>query len=90
MDFQPFLLTLEMAVITTAILFCIGIPLAYWLHTSSFRLKVVVEAILTLPLILPPSVLGFYLLLALTPANGFGAFLKSTFGLQFVFTFEGP
>jgi molybdate transport system permease protein len=88
-DLQPLLLTLEMSVITTAILFVIGIPLAYWLYSGAFGLKVVVEALITLPLILPPSVLGFYLLLAFTPANSFGSFIKSVFGLQFVFTFEG-
>jgi molybdate transport system permease protein len=88
-DLQPFLLTLEMSVITTVILFLIGIPLAYWLFYSSFRGKVALEAILTLPLILPPSVLGFYLLLVFTPTKGFGKFLQDAFGLQFVFTFEG-
>ena len=56
MDIQPFLLTLEMALITTAILFVIGIPLAFWLYQSRFGLKLIVEAVLTLPLILPPSV----------------------------------
>lgn len=89
MDIQPFLLTLEMALITTAILFVIGIPLAFWLYQSRFGLKLIVEAVLTLPLILPPSVLGFYLLLALTPTSGLGKFLDSLFGVQFVFTFEG-
>jgi molybdate transport system permease protein len=88
-DLQPLLLTLEMSVITTVLLFMIGIPLAYWLYSSSFGLKVIVEALITLPLILPPSVLGFYLLLAFTPANTFGSFLKSAFDLQLVFTFEG-
>jgi molybdate transport system permease protein len=89
MDFQPFILTLEMALLTTGILFVVGIPIAYWLYSTNFRLKIVAEAILTLPLILPPSVLGFYLLLAFSPANGIGGFLQSVFGLQLVFTFEG-
>lgn len=89
MDIQPFLLTLEVALITTVILFLIGIPLAFWLYQSSFGLKLVVESVLTLPLILPPSVLGFYLLLALTPTGALGKFLDSVFGIQLVFTFEG-
>jgi molybdate transport system permease protein len=89
MDLQPFFLTLQMSILTTLILFVVGIPLAYWLYSSRFRLKILVEAILTLPLILPPSVLGFYILLAFTPANSFGMFLKSMFGVQLVFTFEG-
>jgi molybdate transport system permease protein len=89
MDIQPFLLTLELALITTAILFVTGIPIAYWLYSAKSRIKLVFEAILTLPLILPPSVLGFYLLLAFTPSNSFGRFLASVFNLQLVFTFEG-
>jgi molybdate transport system permease protein len=89
MEIQPFLLTLEMALLTTLILFVVGIPLAFWLYYTTFRVKMVVESILTLPLILPPSVLGFYLLLAFTPANGLGRFLKDSFDLQLVFTFEG-
>jgi molybdate transport system permease protein len=88
-DLQPLLLTLEMSVITTVILFVVGIPLAYWLYSSTYGLKIIAEALITLPLILPPSVLGFYLLLAFTPAGAFGNFLKSTFDLQLVFTFEG-
>lgn len=89
MDIQPFLLTLEMALVTTMILFVIGVPVAFWLYQSSFPLKVIIESILTLPLILPPSVLGFYLLLAFTPNSSLGQFLQSLFGVQFVFTFEG-
>jgi molybdate transport system permease protein len=89
MNIQPFLLTLQMAIVTTVILFAIGVPIAYWLYSSRFRMKLLVEAALTLPLILPPSVLGFYLLLAFTPANAFGSFIKSVFDLQLVFTFEG-
>jgi molybdate transport system permease protein len=89
MDIQPFLLTLEMALLTTMVLFIIGIPIAHWLHSGKSRLKLVVEAILTLPLILPPSVLGFYLLLLFSPSNFFGRLLASVFNIQLVFTFEG-
>ena len=89
MDLSPFLLTLEMALVTTLILFIIGIPIAFWLYYSRFRVKLLVESVLTLPLILPPSVLGFYLLLAFTPTNDFGRMLKSIFNIQLVFSFEG-
>lgn len=88
-DFQPLLLTLELAAVTTLVLFLLGVPLAYWLYSSSFRMRSLVEAVITLPLILPPSVLGFYLLLAFTPANKVGQFIESVFGVQLVFTFHG-
>jgi len=85
----PFLLTLKLALITTAILYVIGIPVAYWLSTSTFKGKIVVEAILSLPLILPPSVMGFYLLIALSPANSFGRWIDELLNLRLVFTFHG-
>ncbi len=85
----PFLLTLKLALITTAILYIIGIPVAYWLSTSAFRGKIVVEAVLSLPLILPPSVMGFYLLIALSPANSFGRWIDEILNLRLVFTFHG-
>jgi molybdate transport system permease protein len=65
------------------------VPVAYWIAYSKFRYKAVVEAIVSLPLILPPSVLGFYLLVAFSPENAFGSFLDKYFDLRLVFTFEG-
>ena len=59
---ETLLLTGKMATITTFILFCIGLPVAYWLAFSRFRLKFVVEALLCMPLVLPPTVMGYYLL----------------------------
>lgn len=88
-DLDPFILTFKLAVVTTIILFIIGVPLAYWLTYSRFKIKYAVEALVSLPLILPPSVLGFYLLLAFSPQNGFGRFLDQYFDLRLVFTFEG-
>ena len=85
----PFLLTLKLALVTTSILYVIGIPVAYWLSTSTFRGKIFIEAILSLPLILPPSVMGFYLLIALSPANSFGRWIDELFNLRLVFTFHG-
>jgi molybdate transport system permease protein len=88
-DWQPLWLTLELAALTTALLLVVGIPLATWLAGSSFRLKPVAEAVISLPLVLPPSVLGFYLLLAFSPANGLGRFLEAVFDVRLVFSFPG-
>lgn len=88
-DLSPLWLTAELALITTAILFVLSIPLCYWLAFSNFKFKVVIEAIVSLPLVLPPSVLGFYLLLAFSPENEFGKFLDHYFDTRLVFTFEG-
>jgi molybdate transport system permease protein len=88
-DTAPFLLTLKLATVTTVILLLIGIPLAYWLTYTRYRIKYIVEALVSLPLILPPSVLGFYLLIAFSPQNAFGKFLDRYFDLRLVFTFEG-
>lgn len=64
-------------------------PLAYWLAYSRFRGKVLVEAVIGLPLVLPPSVLGFYLLLAFSPGHFFGAWVEEVFGIRLVFSFPG-
>lgn len=88
-DFAPLWLTAKLAFITTLILLFLAIPLCYWLAYSRFRFKAIIEAIISLPLVLPPSVLGFYLLLALSPENAFGKFLSDYFDLRLVFTFQG-
>ena len=62
-ELDPFILTFKLATVTTLILFLLSIPLAYWLTYSTYKIKYNVEALVSLPLILPPSVLGFYLLL---------------------------
>lgn len=89
LDFEPFYLTLELAITTTIVLFFIGVPVSYWLAFSASRVKVLLEALLGLPLVLPPSVLGFYLLLAFSPENAFGKFLDTYFDIRLVFTFPG-
>lgn len=88
-DYQPLWLSLELALVTTALLLIICIPLASFLAFHSFRLKAAVEAIVSLPLVLPPSVLGFYLLIAFSPHNAFGSFLQSFFNIRLVFSFPG-
>lgn len=88
-DFGPLWLTAELALITTLILLIVSIPICYWLAFSKFRFKAVVEAVVSLPLVLPPSVLGFYLLVAFSPENWLGNFLDHYFDVRLVFTFEG-
>ena len=89
MDFEVIFLTLKLALITTFILLCIGIPLAYWLNYSSRKWKVWVETIVSLPIVLPPTVLGFYLLFFFSPENWLGKFLDQYLGIRLVFTFTG-
>ena len=89
MDWAPLILTFELALVTTVLLFVLSVPLAYWLAYTRSRVKPVAEALISMPLVLPPTVIGFYLLIAFSPANGFGAWLDQSLGLQLVFSFEG-
>lgn len=88
-DWTPLFLTFRLALITTLLLFVVAIPLAYWLAYSKSRIKPVVEALVSMPLVLPPTVLGFYLLMAFSPGNAFGAWIDKHLGLRLVFSFEG-
>ena len=89
MDLTPIWLTLKLAGITTILLLAIGLPVAWWLSKGRSVFKIILEAIITMPLVLPPSVLGFYLLLAFSPQHGIGKWLQQTFNIQFVFSFQG-
>jgi molybdate transport system permease protein len=89
MDLTPIWLTLKLAAITTLILLTIGLPLAYWLSKGRSLIKIVLEALITMPLVLPPSVLGFYLLMAFSPQHGPGKWLHNNFDIQLVFSFKG-
>ena len=89
MDLTPIWLTLKLASITTLLLLLIGLPVAYWLSKGRSVIKIILEATITMPLVLPPSVLGFYLLLAFSPQHGVGKWLHETFNVQFVFSFQG-
>jgi len=89
MSWEPLLLTLKLALVTTVILLVLAIPLSYWLAYSRARFKPVVETLVSMPLVLPPTVLGFYFLIAFSPRNAFGGFLESQFGLQLIFSFPG-
>lgn len=89
-DLQPLLLTLHLAAVTTLLLLLVGIPLSWWLaHGRSRRARPLVESLIGLPLVLPPTVLGFYLLLAFSPTSWSGHLLDSLFGIRLAFTFSG-
>ena len=88
-EWQPVILTFKLAVITTLTLLIISIPLAYWLAFTKSRSKYVIETLVSLPLILPPTVLGFYLLIAFSPNNFFGGLIEEYLGIRLVFSFAG-
>lgn len=82
-------LTFKLAAITTGFLLIIGVPLAFGLSRMRSRIKPWLEALISMPLVLPPTVLGFYLLLAFSPGGVAGTWFDQQFGWRFVFTFEG-
>ncbi|MGO8753878.1 MAG: molybdate ABC transporter permease subunit [Gallionellaceae bacterium] len=88
-DWQPLLLTFKLASVTTFILCLIGIPFAWWLSQTKMRFKPILETLVSMPLVLPPSVLGFYLLLAFSPTHWFGAWVEHVAGLKLAFSFQG-
>jgi molybdate transport system permease protein len=88
-DFGPLWLSLVLAGVTTSILLVVGTPLAWWLSGTRSRFKPVLEAVTALPLVLPPTVLGFYFLIALGPASPIGAFWMKATGDTLTFSFAG-
>lgn len=88
-DLDALAITLKLAVIATLILLVAGTPLAWWLARSRWRYKYLIEAIVALPLVLPPTVLGFYLLIALGPNGPIGSLMASMGGKPLAFTFTG-
>ena len=89
MDYQALGLSLKLALCTTLVLVVLGMPLAAWLAFSKRRWKPITEAIIALPLVLPPTVLGFYVLMALGPASPLGGVCERIFGHRLPFTFTG-
>lgn len=89
MDLTPIFITLKLAFVTTVVLFFIGTPIALWLAFTQSRLKTLFEAIVALPLVLPPTVLGFYLLIAFSPSGIIGAPWQALGGSMLAFTFPG-
>jgi molybdate transport system permease protein len=88
-DWSAIALSLRLAAATTLILLAVGLPLAGWLALSQRRGRWAVDAIVALPLVLPPTVLGFYVLVALGPRSPLGRLYEATTGSPLVFTFEG-
>ena len=88
-DISAISVTIKLALLSTAILIAIGTPLAWWLSQTKFKFKVVFEAIIALPLILPPTVLGFYLLMTLGSNSPLAGFLEYLGGGSIAFTFSG-
>lgn len=88
-DWGPIYLTLKLAIVTTLILLLVGIPLANWLSKTRSVFKPVVETLVSMPLVLPPTVLGFYFLLAFSPDNFFGGWMNDWLGIRLVFSFPG-
>jgi molybdate transport system permease protein len=88
-NWQAFWLTLQLAVIVSAILLVIGLPIAHWIAFSRWRWKFLVEAVVALPIVLPPTVLGFYVLVALGPHSPLGRWWIAFTGHTLAFTFSG-
>ena len=88
-DLTALFVTLKLAGLTILILLLIGTPAAWWLARSKWRFKFIIEAIVALPLVLPPTVLGFYLLIALGPHGPIGGMMEALGGQSLAFTFTG-
>lgn len=88
-DLSALLITLKLATITTLVLLVIGTPFAWWLSRTRWRFKFILEAVIALPLVLPPTVLGFYLLIALGPNGPLGSLMQALGGQPLAFTFTG-
>src|SRR5499425_1770003 len=88
-DWQTFRLTLELALTVSAALFLLGLPIAYWIAFSHWRWKFLIEALVALPIVLPPTVLGFYVLVALGPRSPLGRWWILLTGHTLAFTFSG-
>ena len=89
MDWEPLILTLKLALVTTGLLLLLAIPLATWLAHTRSKWRPVIETLVSMPLVLPPTVLGFYLLMVFSPAGAVGEWLNDHLGLSLVFSFEG-
>lgn len=89
MDAQAFWLTIRLALLVALLLVALGLPIAYWIAYSRWRWKFLVEAVVALPIVLPPTVLGFYVLVALGSRSPLGRFWQSLTGHTLAFTFEG-
>lgn len=82
-------ITFKLAFFTTSILLIIGLPFAWWLAYTQTKIKPFIEALVSMPMVLPPSVIGYYMLLVYSPRNWFGEWLGRVFDIRLAFTFEG-
>ena len=89
MDWTPLWLTIQLASVTVLVLLIVGTPIAWWLAFTKSRFRTLIEAVVALPLVLPPTVLGFYLLIALGPFGWFGKLWLQLTGSSLSFTFTG-
>ena len=89
MDYQAFWLTIRLAALVAVVLVIVGLPVAYWISYSRWRWKFLAEAVFALPIVLPPTVLGFYVLVALGPHSPLGRGWEALTGHTLAFTFEG-
>lgn len=89
MDWRPIILSVQLATVTTLLLLLVAVPLAHWITYSRSRYKPIIQTLVTMPLVLPPTVLGFYLLLAFSPQSILGEFLEELLGIRLVFSFGG-
>ncbi len=88
-DYTPLLLTFKLAISTTILLFFLAIPLCYWLAFTRSKTKPFIETLVSMPLVLPPTVLGFYFLLFLSPNTVVGHWLEHVLGIKLLFSFKG-
>ncbi len=89
LEIEPFILSFKLALTTTVILFIIALPLAWYLSQTKSKIKPILEALTALPIVLPPSVLGFYLLYTLSLNSPIGSFFDEYLGIKLVFNFTG-
>jgi len=89
LEFTPFILSFKLAGLTTIILFILCLPLAWYLSQTKSKIKPFIESLTALPLVLPPSVIGFYLLIAFSSNSYFGSFFEEVFDIKLIFSFTG-
>jgi molybdate transport system permease protein len=88
-DFEPFLISLKLSFVVSFTLLIIAMPIAILLANTKSKLKPIFESLFALPIVLPPTVLGFYILVALSESSPVGGFLKEYFDISLLFSFEG-
>ncbi len=89
LNFEPFLISFKLAFVTTVILFLFAIPFSWYLSQTKSKIKPIIEALTALPIVLPPTVIGFYVLFTLSANSTIGIFFEETFGISLVFNFTG-